>query len=151
MPAFSQSRDIFVLAPAADVHAIIDDFHRWTEWSPWEDVDPDLQRSYTGPERGVGAHYAWEGNKRAGKGSMQITASEPDRIEIDLHFLAPFEARNVTVFTLAPSGVKGTRVTWTMSGHRNVVLSVLGKLFFDKAIAKDFDRGLARLKAIVEA
>ena len=53
--SFEVSRSETINAEPARVHALIDDFHEWTEWSPWEDVDPDLQRTYTGPDPGVGA------------------------------------------------------------------------------------------------
>lgn len=48
------------------IHALLTDFHAWTCW-PWEDIDPAMSRTYSGPEAGVGAGYAWEGNKKAGK------------------------------------------------------------------------------------
>lgn len=149
MPAFSQSRETTIAAPPERIHAILEDFHQWQGWSPWEEMDPDLKREFSGPEKGLGSHYAWEGNKKVGKGSMEITASTPERIDIDLEFIAPFRASNKTVFELVPRG-KGTRVVWTMTGERGLLMSVAGKLFFDKAIAKDFDRGLAKLKALAE-
>lgn len=150
MPAFTQTRETLIDAPAATVHALIDDLRRWQAWSPWEGVDPELKRTYSDPAVGVGARYAWEGNKKAGKGSMEITRSEPMRIALDLEFVAPFAASNAVVFDLTPVGER-TRVAWTMAGERNVVLALLGALFFDRALAKDFDRGLARLKATAEA
>ena len=150
MPHFENSRSIVVDAAPAAVHALLDDFHQWTRWSPWEELDPALQRTYSGPETGVGSHYAWSGNNKVGQGSMEITGSTPERIDIDLEFLKPFKASNKTVFTLTPEG-SGTRVEWAMSGERNLAFAVLGRLFFDKAIAKDFDKGLAKLKAAAEA
>ncbi len=151
MSAFTQSRETTIDAPPATVHAILDDFHRWREWSPWEEKDPDLVRIFSGAEKGVGAHYAWEGNKKVGEGSMEITGSTPERIDIDLEFIAPFKASNKTSFELVSRGGGSTRVVWTMTGDRNLLMTVLGKIFFDKAIAKDFDRGLAKLKAVAEA
>lgn len=149
MPTFSTTRSTTVAAAPEVVHALIDDFHAWTQWSPWEEMDPDLKRSYSGAESGTGAHYAWQGNNKVGEGNMEITSSSPGRIEIALEFLKPFKASNTTVFTLTPEGA-GTRVDWTMSGERNLAFAVLGRLFFDKAIAKDFDKGLAKLKAAAE-
>src|SRR4051794_33134823 len=70
---FELSRSTSIQAPVGTLHALVDDFHEWVAWSPWEGVDPDLQRTYTGPERGVGAAYAWTGNRKAGQGSMEIT------------------------------------------------------------------------------
>lgn len=147
MPAFSQSRQTMIDAPPAAVHALIADFHDWVRWSPWEGLDPALERTYTGS--GVGARYDWSGNKKAGAGSMVFTGISPKRVTVDLEFLKPFKARNEVTFDLTPVGA-GTEVVWTMSGTRNVVFAVMGALFFDKAIGKDFDRGLASLKAAAE-
>lgn len=150
MSAFSLSRETVVDAAPAAVHAHLDDFHRWQAWSPWEEMDPSLERTYSGADSGVGARYAWKGNKKVGSGSMEITGSTASRVAIDLEFVEPFKASNKTTFDLRPEGA-GTRVVWTMTGDRNLLMSLLGKLFFDRAIAKDFDRGLAKLKAIAEA
>lgn len=149
MPAFATTRETLIAAPAAALHDILTDFHGWDRWSPWEELDPNLQRTFSGAERGVGAHYAWTGNKKVGQGSMEITAATPERIDIDLEFLKPFKASNTTIFELRSEG-EGTRVVWTMAGERPAVMALLGRLFFDKAIAKDFDRGLAKLKALAE-
>ena len=143
------TREITVDAPPQTVHALIDSFPAWQQWSPWEGVDPQLQRTYSGPDAGVGAHYAWSGNKQAGSGSMEIVGSTPEQIDITLQFLKPFKATNRTTFRMTPSG-SGTKVSWTMSGQRNPLMSLMGTLFFDKAIGKDFDRGLADLKARAE-
>lgn len=149
MADFSMSRATTVDAPAERVHALVDDFREWPRWSPWEGLDPDLRRTYTGPERGVGSHYAWAGNKKAGEGTMEIIESTPSTVAVDLRFLKPFKATNVTRFDLAPLD-SGTRVTWTMTGERGAVMSLMGKLYFDKTIGADFERGLASLKAEAE-
>ena len=149
MAAFEMSRSTTVAAPSARIHALVDDFHAWQTWSPWEGIDPDLQRTYTGPDQGVGAHYAWSGNKKAGEGTMEILESTPSSVVCDLRFLKPFEATNVMRFDLTLSGA-GTAVVWTMTGERGAVMGLMGKLYFDKAVGKDFDRGLAQLKAAAE-
>lgn len=96
MGDFSLSRSTRVRADAATVHALIDDFREWTKWSPWENVDPDLRRDYTGPVSGVGSTYKWSGNRKAGEGMMRITGSTPTSVVVDLEFLKPFKATNVT-------------------------------------------------------
>jgi uncharacterized protein YndB with AHSA1/START domain len=147
MPAFAQTHETVIAAPPEKVHGLIADFRQWVKWSPWEGLDPDLERSYTG--EGVGARYAWSGNRKAGEGSMTMTRATPERIDIDLEFLKPFKAKNKIDFVLTPEG-SGTRVAWTMSGERNPLMALMGKLYFDKAIGKDFDNGLASLKAEAE-
>lgn len=145
MADFSLSRSTAIQAPPDRIHALVDDFREWQKWSPWEGVDPDLDREYSGPDHGVGSTYHWSGNKKAGEGEMRITASTPTSVVADLAFLKPFKATNVMRFDLAPAG-GATDVTWTMTGSRNVIMSVMGKLFFDTSIGKDFERGLAALK-----
>ena len=147
MPSFSSGRTVVVEAPPSAVSPLITDFKEWTRWSPWEGLDPDLERTYTG--EGEGAHYAWSGNNKAGKGSMTMTSITPERVDVDLVFEKPFKASNKVVFELKPTGDR-TKIVWTMSGDRNLAFAVMGKLFFDKAIQKDFDKGLASLKAAVE-
>jgi len=149
MPSFEHSRSIVVAAPAAKVRLLVVDFHAWTKWSPWEELDADLKRTYSGAAEGVGARYAWAG-KKAGEGSMVITNATDDRVDVDLDFLKPFKANNKVVFRFESEG-DSTRVTWTMSGTRNVLLAIMGKLFLDGMIGKDFEKGLARLKAAAEA
>lgn len=149
MADFSLSRSTHVYAPVVRVHALLDDFHQWQRWSPWEGLDPHLRREYSGPAAGVGSTYHWRGNKKAGEGEMRMTESSISRVAVDLEFLKPFKASNVTTFDLRPSG-DGTDVTWTMTGSRSAVMSLLGSLFFDKAIAGDFDKGLAALKREAE-
>lgn len=149
MADFALSRSTRIQADPARVHALVDDFREWQKWSPWEGLDPALNREYTGPDRGVGSTYHWSGNKKAGQGEMRITESTPTSVVVDLQFLKPFKASNVTSFALTPTG-DVTDVTWTMAGTRSAIMSLMGKLFFDKAIGADFEKGLASLKQEAE-
>jgi polyketide cyclase/dehydrase/lipid transport protein len=148
MPSFEHTRSIQIAAPPVAVHPLVADLHAWTKWSPWEGLDGDLKRTYSGSERRVGARYAWVG-KKSGEGSMLVTGETANRIDLDLDFVTPFKAQNKVVFRFEAEG-SATRVTWTMSGTRNMLLAVMGKLVFDGMIVKDFDKGLAKLKAAAE-
>ena len=148
---FHVERSATIDAPSATVFSHIDDFHRWTAWSPWEKIDPQLQRSYDGPPSGVGAGYRWSGNSQVGEGSMRITESVPGRkVGIALEFITPFRASNVATFTLAPEG-SGTRVTWAMDGRNNFVAKAIGLFMnMDTMVGGQFEQGLASLKGIAE-
>ena len=150
--SFEVTRSTTIAADPARVHGLIGDFHRWTVWSPWEDLDPNLSRTYTGPNSGVGAHYAWRGNRKAGEGSMEITGSSPERIDIELAFLKPMRNTQHVEFVLTPTS-GGTDVTWRMSGqHEGLMMNLFSKVVsMDRLIGKDFEKGLARLKAAAEA
>ncbi len=138
-------------APPAVVHERLIDFHRWSAWSPWEDLDPQMNREYAGAPSGVGAEYAWKGNRKAGEGHMEITDVADDHVTIDLDFVKPFKSSTTTEFTLVPEG-DGTLVTWTLRGPRTFMTKVMG-LFtsMDKMVGPDFEKGLGRLRADAEA
>jgi uncharacterized protein YndB with AHSA1/START domain len=148
---YTVERSTTIAAPPTRVYAQIADFHNWPPWSPWEGLDPALQRTYSGADAGTGAVYEWSGNRKAGKGRMQITdATEPSRVQIDLVFEKPWKARNDTAFTIRPEG-SGCRVTWSMTGKKTIMTKVMGVVkSMDKMLGPDFETGLARLKAAVE-
>lgn len=148
---YTVTRSATIDAPPERVYAHVIDFHKWGEWSPWDELDPGMEKTYSGPDAGVGARYAWSGNRKVGEGRMEITdASEQSAITIALEFLKPFEASNTTTFTLRPEG-GGTNVTWAMTGRKTFMTKVMG-LFksMDKMVGPDFEKGLRRLKAVAE-
>ncbi len=133
---------------------MLNDFHRWTAWSPYENLDPAMKRSYSGEASGKGAKYAWESSGKAGAGHMTITESSvPSKLLIDLDFIKPFEGHNIAEFTLVPQGAdkQATQVTWAMHGPAPFVSKVMGTVFnLDKMVGKDFEVGLVNLKAASE-
>jgi uncharacterized protein YndB with AHSA1/START domain len=149
--SFQLQRSTHIQAPPAKVFALIDDFHHWAAWSPWDKMDPAMKRSHTGPASGPGAHYAWQGNSKVGAGSMTIADSTPPhKLRVQLDFLTPFEAHNIAEFTLQPAA-GGTDVTWAMSGPQPFVAKLMGLFFsMEKMVGPDFEAGLANLKAAAE-
>ncbi len=151
MSSYRISRSTSIAADPALVHRLLNDFHEWRTWSPWEDIDPELERHYTGATSGVGAHYAWSGNRKAGSGSMEITGSTPERIDFALAFDKPFRSQSDFAFLLAPRA-GGTEVTWEMSGeHRGFSGLFTRVVGMDRLVGGDFERGLAQLKSVAEA
>jgi uncharacterized protein YndB with AHSA1/START domain len=149
---FEVKRNVSIAAPPDKVFGLIDDFHQWPKWSPWEKLDPELQRTHSGAPKGQGAIYAWQGNNKVGQGRMEITeASAPSLVVIDLQFLAPWKAHNVSRFDLTPEG-PGTEVTWSMTGSRPFMMKVMSVFMdMDSLIGKDFESGLAAMKTVAES
>lgn len=144
-------RSILIDAAPEEIYPLIEDFHAWPAWSPYENRDPDMQRTYSGAEKGEGAAYAWQGNSNVGSGHMEIVETdEPSKIVIALYFTAPMKAENTAIFTLVPEE-DATRVTWAMEGEANL-LSKTVSIFIDmdKMVGSDFEAGLAKLKAVAE-
>ena len=132
--------------PPERVRPLIEDFHAWPRWSPWEDLDPQLERRYSGPEAGVGARYAWSGNRRAGRGDMEITGSAPERVDVRLTFEKPMRSTNQVAFELRPAGPEQTEVTWRMTGTTRGPMALFSRVVsMDRMIGGDFEKGLERL------
>jgi len=136
-----------IAAPADRVYLLLVDFQQWLRWSPWEGIDPDLKRAYGGAESGVGATYAWSGNRKAGAGRMEVTDVEENRrVNIDLVFEKPFKSHTKQTFLVNPVGDDQTEVVWTMVGPRPWFMKVFGFMFnMDKMVGGDFEKGLAQL------
>jgi uncharacterized protein YndB with AHSA1/START domain len=149
--SFSVRRAATMNAPAEKIFGLISDFQQWRGWSPWENRDPEMKRTYEGSGRGKGAVYAWDGNRNVGAGRMEILeATTPSKILIKLDFIKPFEGHNTAEFTMVPAGV-ATTVDWTMQGPAPFMSRVMQVFVdFDRMIGKDFEAGLANLKALVE-
>jgi hypothetical protein len=149
---FRVARTTTVAAPAAVVFANLNDLHRWRDWSPYDGLDPALKRTYGGAPSGVGATYGWEGNAKAGAGTMTVTESIPGRrIRIELAFSRPFKATNQAELTIEPAAGGNVAVTWALSGNH----SFMSKAFtmfvpMDKLVGGEFERGLTKLKTLSE-
>lgn len=147
---FSVQRTISINATPARIEPLISDLHNWSSWSPFEKYDPAMKKTFSGAERGKGAVYEWEGNSRAGKGRMEITSVSPSLVAIKLDFIKPFEGHDSVEFTLEPHG-QSTNVTWAMHGENRYIAKVMGLFMsMDKMIGREFDTGLASLKAVAE-
>jgi hypothetical protein len=142
-------RSIVINAPQAQLFEALNSFKRFNEFSPWAALDPNTQYTYEGPESGVGAKMSWvSSDPELGSGTNEIVESRaPDFIRTRLNFGGqPAEA----TFTFAPTD-SATRVTWGFDGDLgdNPIMRFVG-LMFDKWIGGDYEKGLARMKQVME-
>lgn len=149
--SFRYERKILVKASPEKIFAILNDLHQGGKWSPFEKLDPDMKRTFSGPETGVGSVYEWDGNSKAGAGRMEIVESVPSsKIIMTLDFVKPFEAHNNAEFTLTPKGDE-TEVTWAMYGPNPYIGKVMSIVFdCEKMVTTAFEAGLASLKCLAE-
>lgn len=148
---FRVERSANIKASPEKIFGLINDFHQWEVWSPWEKMDLSMKRTYSGAASGKGAVYGWEGNNKVGTGRMEIVeSSPPNQVLIKLDFLQPMEAHNTAEFTLQAQG-DTTKVTWVMYGS-SPFISKLMQVFasMDSLVGKDFARGLTNIKAVAE-
>jgi effector-binding domain-containing protein len=145
-------RSILVQAKPQVVYAVVNGFKQFRKWSPWEDLDPNAVQTLSGPIWGVGAQQAWSSeDPNVGSGSQEIIATEPDRsVTVRLVF-SGFDSENTSIHHLSPEG-EGTRVVWSYDSvfHGNLLGRYFG-LMLDKMLGPDYEKGLNRLKALVES
>ena len=149
---FTVTRSAKFAAPPEKIFPHVNDLHNWEAWSPWAKLDPTAKHSFAGADSGAGAAMSWSGNKKIGAGCMTITGSQADElIRLTLEFLKPFKATHSAEFAFKPEGSQ-TVVTWSMSGKNNFFFKTFG-LFMncDNMVGKDFEKGLAAMKSLVEA
>jgi hypothetical protein len=150
-PTFHIERSITMSAPPEAPFALVNDFHAWPSWSPWERVDPGMKKTYEGAPSGTGSVYSWVGNEKVGEGRMTIERSDkPSLVSIKLEFLKPFAATNTAMFTFVP-GPDGTKVTWAMDGQKNLMAKAFHMVMnMDKMVGGDFEKGLTAMKVAAE-
>jgi hypothetical protein len=132
---FRVQRSASIDAPPERIFPLINDFHRWGAWSPYEHKDPDMKRTFSGAGSGRGSIYEWAGNSNVGSGRMEIVESSvPSKVAIKLDFLKPFEGHNIATFRPTPFVGKIMHVFINM----------------DRMVGTDFEAGLANLKTAAE-
>ena len=149
---FRVARTATVSAPPAAVFAQVNDLHKWEAWSPWAKLDPAAKNTFEGPSAGPGAVFKWSGNDEVGEGMMTLIDSRPSElITIKLHFVRPFEDTQTSEFTFVPDA-KQTIVTWSIYGEKNFISKAVCLFMnMDKMLGGEFEKGLAKLKELVES
>jgi effector-binding domain-containing protein len=142
-------RSVNIDRPASLIYATVNSFQLFPQWSPWQDLDPHMQQTTEGARDGVGAKLVWSGNDKVGSGSDLITASTPNQsVATDIDFGKMGVAKSTIL--LVPQG-SATRVTWTL--NIDMGASPIGHYFglmMDRMIGKDYEKGLSKLKTLVE-
>lgn len=149
---FRYVRSARMKAPPAVLFDLVNNLRKWRGWSPWEKLDPNLQRIYDGPEAGVDATYAWKGNGNVGEGRMTIVGSQPhERVDLKLEFFKPFVATNSADFVFKKVGDE-TEVIWSMEGNYNFITKAIGLVMnMEKLCGGQFEEGLANMKQLAES
>ena len=148
---FRTSRSTRVAAPPERLYPLISSLRQMNTWNPYALRETSGTAAYFGPESGKGARFAFAGPK-SGTGTIEVVdKSAPSKVVMRLLMTKPFKADNTVEFTLQPVGT-ATDVTWAMSGRQPLLAKAM-TLFIDcdKMVGRDFEDGLAHLKAIAEA
>ncbi|NQD35707.1 SRPBCC family protein [Permianibacter sp. IMCC34836] len=144
-------RSIVINVPQDQVFTVINSFERFNDWSPWAELDPNTRYEFAGPVTGVGAKLSWASDDASvGAGSQEIIESTP-----------PTLVRNKLVFAGQGDAVTfmrlealeaGTQVIWGFDSEfgNDVVGRWFGFLMFDSMLGADYEKGLRKLKTLLE-
>jgi uncharacterized protein YndB with AHSA1/START domain len=144
-------RSVTINRPVDEVFDYLNNLSNYNQWSPWYQMDTAAQYTFTGPVSGLGAKMSWVSkNEQVGQGSLVYTEVVEDKsIKHDLNFMENGVAKGE--YVLEPTD-EGTKVSWVFSfeAGANPLLRIMGSLMQDM-VAADFDKGLARMKGILES
>lgn len=143
-------QSIVINAPPERIHPFLDELRRWQDWAVWnKEMDPKVVWTYEGPERGVGARWAWNGPVM-GRGRMEIVKSDPAQgLEVD-EAIESDQVNAHTRFTYSAQG-GATKVTWVDEGTLPPVIGGYFHGMLEDMLSENFSKGLAKLKVVVEA
>lgn len=150
--SYAVSRNITINKPVTEVYNYLKYIKNQDHWSPWQERDPDMKKTFTGTDGEVGFVSAWESDhKQVGSGEQEIVGlKENEEILTHLRFLKPFKSES-NAYIRVDEVDDGTKVTWGFSGNNKFPMSIF-MLFMnmDKAVGTDFEQGLSKLKAVLE-
>ena len=144
------TRSTEIAAPPEKVFAIVGDYRRFTEFSPWADIDPNTKYTIEGPDGGVGQKMTWQSdNPDVRTGSQTIVEYQAPSLVKSALDLGPMGKPTAT-WNLEPAGA-GTKATWTLDSPLDgMVARWLGFLMFETWVGAEYEKGLARLKVAAE-
>ncbi len=151
--SYDIKRETVINAPAEVIFKTVSNYSEFPKWSPWLELDPNMKTTIEGTDGTFGAKYRWSGNDEAGTGSMTITKLEDGKsVEQALEFLKPFKSSATTYINIETTE-GGQKVSWGMKGESAFVARVFMTLMggMDKAVGPDYEKGLAKLKALCES
>jgi len=148
---YTISQTKFIKQTPEKIFPYINNFKSWHDWASWEDIDPNITRIYSDNPKGVGATYEWISKQPNMHGKMTITETMPsNKILIKIDFIKPARGSNTIEFDLKNFG-EGTLVTQSMCGKHTFAARLMNVFStIDKSIEKQYDKGLSKLKKLVE-
>lgn len=138
-------RTVEVDASPETVFPFVNSLEAWTEWTPWGEVDSELD----GPGEGTGARRVWD-DPSMGSGSLTLVDTRPpERVD----YLVEIEdgaIRFEGTISIEASG-PGSLVTWTERADLgwNPVLGWTA-LTMDESQGRQLTESLGRLRRLVE-
>jgi len=143
-------REITINKPKTEVFSYVKHLKNQDNYSKWVRMDPNMKKDFRGTDGTIGFVYAWDGNKKAGKGEQEIkNIIEGARVDVEVRFEKPFEGIATSPIVTEAVSADQTKVEWAMNGKSKYPLNFMN-LFMDNMLGKDLETSLTTLKSILE-
>lgn len=151
-PDYTISRSVVIKATPEKLFPYINSAEKSYSWMPWQEMDSKVQMSYSGPADGVGSVGSWKSDGQMGVGESTIIESVPNKLtKTKIAYVKPFEMNQLAEMSL-DQGTDGTTVKWSVTGSNNIIGRVFGLFMnMDKMVGGNFEKGLTKLKTLVES
>jgi len=150
---YSVARDVVINKTKDSVFEYIKLLKNQDNFSVWASMDPNMKKEYRGTDGNVGFISAWDSeNKNVGKGEQEILkVIDGERVDYEIRFIKPFESTSIASIITETINESQTKVTWKFSSGMKYPMNIM-LLFInmEKMIGNDFDKGLQRLRSILE-
>jgi hypothetical protein len=145
-------RTVVIEATPAQVFPYANDLTKYVQWMPWSELDPNQTTEFSDPPAGTGAWYTWSGNSDVGSGRMGVLLSSPEIVMYQVNFIEPFESTATSTLSMKPVGADHAEVTWAFDQDADFGTKVMCVFMdFDSMLGGDFEKGLGKMKKLVEA
>ncbi len=133
----------------AEVMDKVGNLNFYSQWNPWQMMDPTAKATITGVPKTPGHKYAWEG-KKIGIGSLRVNSLDAKHIHFDLEFIKPWSSKAKDNWLFEEWGDGECKVTWQNSGDLPWPVARLMGPMINKQLHHQFEVGLGNLKKMCE-
>ena len=146
-------RDVMINAKPESIFPLLNSMKNADTWMPWKESDPQVQNTYSGPEDGIGSVSSWDSPGQMGTGTAEVVGVILNQsVKTKITYTKPMEMSQDSEFILTPKG-DSTQMTWVVTGKQPFfgrLISTLILMNMDKYVGGMFEKGLNKLKLIVE-
>ena len=146
---YNVEKTIVIKRPVTEIMNKVGDLNYYSQWNPWQQLDPTTKSSVTGIAKTPGHKYAWEG-KKTGIGSLTLRGLDNKHIHFDLEFIKPWKAKAKDNWLFEEWGDGECKVTWQNSGDLAYPVARLMGPMINKNLNLQFETGLNNLKKLCE-
>ena len=150
---YGVEREVVINQPKEKVFTYIRSLKNQDNYSVWNQLDPGMAKSYSGEDGTPGFKYSWDSQKKeAGKGEQTIASiREGERIDMDLHFIKPFEGKANAYMTTSSVNPNQTKVAWGVKGRMSYPMNIMIPLMgMENKMGGDLSKSLEQLKKLLE-